>query len=129
MPADVTVAVREDPALLTLTSRSSNASAQLIVDLQTWEQVSDVRGDLAERGMLAVRLERLAADRAQHEWQRGTPVQQVPSMVPDDIRTWSAMQVLAAATASRWSLPESLGGTTEELRRVNGAFLTVVWGL
>lgn len=129
MPADVTVAVREDPALLTLTSRSSNASAQLIVDLRTWEQVSDVRGDLAERGMLAVRLETLAADRARHEWQRGTPVQQVPLMVPNDIRTWSAMQVLAAATASRWSLPESLGGTPEELRRVNGAFLTVVWGL
>lgn len=129
MPADVTVAVREDPALLTLTSRSSNASALLIVDLRTWEQVSDVRGDLAERGMLAVRLEKLAADRARHEWRRGTPVQRVPPMIPDDMDTWSAMQVLAAATASRWSLPEPLGGTPEELSRVNGAFLTVVWGL
>jgi len=50
-------------------------------------------------------------------------------MEPNDLATWSPMQILAATTAARWSLPEALGGTTEEIRRVNGAFLTVVWGL
>jgi len=129
MPAGVTVDVREDPALLTLTGRGSNASAQLIVDLRTWEQVSDVGGDLAERGFLAVRLERLAADRARYDRGRGVPVQPVPRMDASDPATWSAMQLLAAATAARWSLPEELGGTPAELSRVHGAFLTVVWGL
>ncbi len=129
MPAGAIVDVREDPALLTLTSRWSNASAQLIVDLRTWEQVSDVRGDLAERGFLAVRLETLAADRARHDWGRHVPIQQVSRMDASDPNTWSAMQILAAATAARWSLPEDLGGTPEEISRVNGAFLTVVWGL
>lgn len=129
MPAGVIVDVREDPALLTLTSRGSNASAQLIVDLRTWEQVSDVRGDLTERGLLAVRLDMLAADRAQHDRRRQVPIQPVSRMDASDPTTWSAMQVLAAATAARWSLPENVGGTPEEISRVNGAFLTVVWGL
>lgn len=129
MPAGVIVDVREDPALLTLTSRGPNASAQLIVDLRTWEQVSDVRGDLTERGLLAVRLDTLAADRAQHDRRRQVPIQPVSRMDASDPTTWSAMQVLAAATAARWSLPENVGGTPEEISRVNGAFLTVVWGL
>ncbi|WP_148286254.1 hypothetical protein [Curtobacterium sp. B8] len=129
MPAGVIVDVREDPALLTITARWSNASAQLIVDLRTWEQVSDVRGDLTERGLLAVRLDTLAADRARHDWGRRVPIQPVSRMDASDPDTWSAMQVLAAVTAARWSLPEDLGGTPEEISRVNGAFLTVVWGL
>ncbi|MGN8048074.1 hypothetical protein ACTJKO_00190 [Curtobacterium sp. 22159] len=129
MPAGAILTVREDLHWLTLTAQSRNASAQLIVDLRTWEQVSHVHGDLAERAQLAVGLEALVTDRALHDRSRGIAVEPLPRMIASDPTTWSAMQVLAAATAARWSLPEALGGTPEEITRVNGAFLTVVWGL
>ncbi|WIA96957.1 hypothetical protein [Curtobacterium sp. MCBA15_004] len=100
-----------------------------MVDLKTWESVSDFFGDLVERGALDRLLEELAGDRLRDASRRRQSMQPVARMDPNDLATWSPMQILAATTAARWSLPEALGGTPEEIRRVNRAFLTVVWGL
>lgn len=129
IPAGVAVWVRERAGRLTLSGRGAGASAFLVVDLRTWESVSDFFGDLAERGALAMLLEQLAQDRFQDASRRRESVLPVQRMDPHDLATWSPMQILAATTAARWSLPEAFGGTPEEIRRVNGAFLTVVWGL
>lgn len=129
IPSGVTVWAREHAGRLTISGRGSGASAFRVVDLRTWESVSDFFGDLAERGALARLLEELAQDRLRDASRRRESIQPVARMEPNDLATWSPMQILAATTAARWSLPEALGGTTEEIRRVNGAFLTVVWGL
>ncbi|OIH92376.1 hypothetical protein BIU90_10750 [Curtobacterium sp. MCBA15_001] len=120
---------REQAGRLTISGRGSDASAFRVVDLKTWESVSDFFGDLVERGALDRLLEELAGDRFRDASRRRQPMQPVARMDPNDLATWSPMQILAATTAARWSLPEALGGTPEEIRRVNGAFLTVVWGL
>ena len=128
IPAGVTIRAREHMGRLTLAGRGPNAAASLVIDLATCERVSDVLGDVRERAALARLIEDLADDRARCDRQCQLPVQPLPAMDPSDVTTWSPMQILAAATAARWSLPADLGGTPEETRRINGAFLTVVWG-
>lgn len=129
IPSGVTVTAREQAGRLTLVGRGQRASALLVVDLATWESVSDFFGDLVERGALARLLDSLAEDRFRDAASRRELVQPVAQMDPEDPATWSPMQILAATTASRWLLPTAVGGTPEEIRRVNGAFLTVAWGL
>lgn len=129
IPPTVAVRVRVSGERMTMTGRSAQATVFRVVNLRTWESVEDLRGDLAERGTLAVLLEQLAEERFYDALRRQEPITPPDRMDVDDVSTWSSMQVLAATTAARWTLPLGLGGTPAEIRRVNGAFLTVVWGL
>jgi hypothetical protein len=129
IPSALAVRVHVSGTRMTLTGRDSQASVFRVVDLRTWEAVEDLRGDLNQRGALAVLLAQLAEERFYDALRRQEPVAPPDQMDVDDVSTWSSMQVLAAMTAARWSLPLGLGGTPAEIRRVNGAFLTVAWGL